>query len=126
MDNLSDNHNTESAECCNYPCNLSHPPKQAARNCCDQPLEHHHPTFPRSCQKDAIRGPGVNSSNNGWLPPVINCRWCGGSHGLRCPFVQAFEYHPNGEISRVEFILLNNNHFPFQSNFNFNPPTASE
>lgn len=32
------------------------------------------------------------------------CHWCGNMHGPRCPHVAAMEFHPNGEIKRVEFV----------------------
>ena len=31
------------------------------------------------------------------------CQHCGGIHGLRCPWVKALEYHPDGTLKRVEF-----------------------
>jgi len=30
------------------------------------------------------------------------CPWCGGYHIGVCPHVRAIEYHPNGEVKRVE------------------------
>ena len=41
---------------------------------------------------------------------VINppsCRWCGMTHGPRCPSVKALEYHPDGTVKRVEFFAPN-------------------
>lgn len=35
---------------------------------------------------------------------VINCRFCGQDHGLRCPSVKAVEYFENGHVKRVEFV----------------------
>jgi len=32
------------------------------------------------------------------------CKWCGVSHGPRCPSVAAIEYHPDGTVRRVEFV----------------------
>ena len=34
---------------------------------------------------------------------ITTCRWCGCSHTGVCPRVRAIEYHPNGQIARVEF-----------------------
>lgn len=31
------------------------------------------------------------------------CGWCGMYHGPTCPRVSAIEYHPNGQVKRVEF-----------------------
>ena len=39
-------------------------------------------------------------------PPGGTCRWCGGKHdGPMCPFVKAIEFDPEGNVSRVEFIV---------------------
>jgi hypothetical protein len=32
------------------------------------------------------------------------CRFCGSTHGVRCPAVAAIEYHPDGTVRRVEFV----------------------
>jgi len=32
-----------------------------------------------------------------------SCRWCGGMHGARCPFVRTLWFHPNGTIAGVAF-----------------------
>lgn len=46
---------------------------------------------------------------------VISCRWCGETHGPRCPHVSAIEFAPDGTwdadrpnhyISRVEFFTI--------------------
>lgn len=34
---------------------------------------------------------------------IYTCRWCGWAHAGVCPRVKAIEYHPNGEVKRVEF-----------------------
>lgn len=31
------------------------------------------------------------------------CRWCDCYHMGMCPMVTAIEYHPNGQVKRVEF-----------------------
>lgn len=31
------------------------------------------------------------------------CRYCGMHHGPKCPKVKAIEFHPNGQVARVEF-----------------------
>lgn len=35
---------------------------------------------------------------------MTECRWCGMSHGPRCPSVKAIEYFENGMLKRVEFM----------------------
>lgn len=35
---------------------------------------------------------------------MTQCQWCGAWHGLRCPHVQAIEYHADGTVKRVEFV----------------------
>lgn len=36
---------------------------------------------------------------------ITNCRFCGQSHGLRCPSVKAIEYFEDGvTVKRVEFV----------------------
>jgi len=32
------------------------------------------------------------------------CRWCGLTHGYKCPIVRAMEFHPDGSLKRVEFV----------------------
>lgn len=32
------------------------------------------------------------------------CKYCGASHGVRCPSIAAIEYHPDGTVRRVEFV----------------------
>lgn len=32
------------------------------------------------------------------------CRWCGMFHDVRCPWVKAYEFHPDGTVKRVEFV----------------------
>jgi hypothetical protein len=34
----------------------------------------------------------------------MECGWCGGHHGRLCPSVKAIEFHPTGEVKRVEFV----------------------
>ena len=36
---------------------------------------------------------------------IQNCRFCGMSHGSRCPSIKAIEYHEDGiTVRRVEFM----------------------
>ena len=32
------------------------------------------------------------------------CQHCGGYHVAKCPLIKAIEYHPDGEVKRVEFM----------------------
>jgi len=32
------------------------------------------------------------------------CRWCGETHGVRCPIVKAYEIDAHGFVTRVEFL----------------------
>jgi hypothetical protein len=32
------------------------------------------------------------------------CKYCGESHGIRCPSIAAIEYHPDGTMRRIEFV----------------------
>lgn len=46
------------------------------------------------------------------------CRWCGERHAMRrCPNVKAFEYGPDGKVTRVEF-LTPNDYQPLPSGMN--------
>lgn len=36
------------------------------------------------------------------------CRWCGAFHGPRCPSVAVIEFHADGTVKRVEFVLQAN------------------
>jgi hypothetical protein len=37
-------------------------------------------------------------------PPSEPCRWCGETHGVKCPVVRAIEYDTRGRVRRVEFL----------------------
>jgi hypothetical protein len=43
------------------------------------------------------------TSSAGYTTTWRACGWCGLIHGGTCPRVKAIEYHPNGQIKRVEF-----------------------
>ena len=34
---------------------------------------------------------------------IPTCPHCGAAHRTTCPLVKAIEYHPNGQIKRIEF-----------------------
>ena len=34
------------------------------------------------------------------------CRWCGETHGVKCPWVKALEFDPTTQVvTRVEFLI---------------------
>ncbi len=44
---------------------------------------------------------------------ITNCRFCGMSHGMRCPSVKAIEYFEDGvTVKRVEFMSAADHYAP--------------
>lgn len=42
---------------------------------------------------------------------ITNCRWCGMTHGIRCPSVKAIEYFGDGvTVKRIEFMVASDYH----------------
>jgi hypothetical protein len=47
---------------------------------------------------------------------ITNCRFCGMSHGIRCPSVKAIEYFEDGiTVKRVEFMTASDYYHPLPS-----------
>lgn len=38
---------------------------------------------------------------------MTECRWCGMTHGIRCPTIRAIEYFEDGTVKCVEFMRPN-------------------
>jgi hypothetical protein len=39
------------------------------------------------------------------MDKMIECQWCNTEHKGRCPWVSAFEFHPDRTVKRVEFYI---------------------
>jgi hypothetical protein len=47
------------------------------------------------------------------MTTITNCRFCGMSHGIRCPSVKAIEYFEDGvTVKRVEFMTASDYYQP--------------
>ncbi len=60
---------------------------------------------------------------------IVECRFCGKSHGVRCPEIKAIEYHENGAIKRIEYLTPSDYYAPMTSpyrhdsnGYSWNPP----
>jgi hypothetical protein len=36
----------------------------------------------------------------------MKCQLCGLEHEFKCSLIKAYEYHPDGKVSRVEFVTF--------------------
>ena len=37
---------------------------------------------------------------------IVKCHFCGSIHDYKCPMVKAYEYGPDGKLSRIEFLTV--------------------
>ena len=78
-------------------------------------------------QQVAMRGIGPNVKNNDpvviavidWLKEMPDasdkgggeiCKYCGETHGMKCPIVKAINYRADGSVERVEFLTPTDYH----------------
>jgi len=36
----------------------------------------------------------------------MKCFFCGNEHDVKCPMIRAYEYRPDGTVSRIEFVTF--------------------